>query len=235
MIVIFASRYDEVANSLLKRWKNCDASLLTCNDLSVAGWRHHLNVEGSDVAVINGELVDVRDIDAVLIRWPGVFPQELIEIAAEDRDYVAREMMAFLVSWLSQLRCPVVNTPTPVNLTGPAWRLEQWTHAAAQLGIPVNVARRRVAPGAVNSEPVSHPAHATVTVVGERCFGSVDPLLLQQSRQLAHAAGVSLVKVGFSGPDAGSFLAGVDLVPDLTDEVTDAVLELLLSREGRES
>lgn len=232
MIVIFASRYDEVANSLLKRWKNYDASLLTCNDLSVAGWRHYLNGKGRDVAVVNGRVVEAREIDAVLIRWPGVFPQELIEIAAEDRDYVAREMMAFLVSWLSQLNCPVVNRPTPVNLTGPAWRLEQWTHAAAQLGIPVRVARRCVARGAANSEPASHPAHATVTVVGDRCFGRAHPSLLEQSRQLARVAGVSFVKVGFSGPEAGSFLAGVDLVPDLTDEVTDAVLELLLGREG---
>jgi hypothetical protein len=186
VIVIFASRYDKSASSLVERWKNYDASLLTCDDLSVAGWRHFLNAEGHERAVVNGKIVDVADIDAVLIRWPGVFAPELIQIAAPDRDYVASEMMAFLVSWFSSLACPVINKPTPVNLTGPAWRLEQWTYAAARLGI----------------------------------------------RQLACAARVSLLKVGFTGREAGSSLATVDLVPDLTDEVIDATLDLLIHRDA---
>lgn len=232
MIVIFASRFDKSASSLAERWKTYDASLLTCDDLSVAGWRHCLNSEDTQFAVISGQIVEADDIHAILIRWPGVFAQELIQIAAHDRDYVASEMMAFLVSWFSSLPCPVINKPTPVNLTGPAWRLEQWTYAAAQLGIPVNPARRHVSRDAVNLEPATKPAAATVTVVGDSCFGTVEPPLLEQSRQLARAADVSVLKVGFSGPEAGSVLVGVDLVPDLTDETTDAVLELLLGQEA---
>jgi hypothetical protein len=69
-------------------------------------------------------------------------------------------------------------------------------------------------------------------VVGNRCFGNVEPLLLDQSRQLARAAGVSLIKVAFTGPTAGSFLQGVDLLPELTDEATDAVLDLLIHPEA---
>jgi len=231
VIVIFASRFDKSASSLAERWKTYDASLLTCEDLSVAGWRHFLHSESSNFAVVSGQIVDVADIDAVLIRWPGVFAQELIQIATDDRDYVANEMMAFLVSWLSSLRCPVINKPTPVNLSGPAWRLEQWTHAAARLAIPVKTARRHVARN-LNATPAPEPADATVIVVGDRCFGDVDPLLLEQSRQLARAAGVSVIKVGFSGLEAGSFLTGVDLVPDLTEEAIDAVLNLLIQREA---
>jgi hypothetical protein len=232
VIVIFASRFDKSASSLAERWKDYDASLLTCDDLSVAGWRHFLNAAGTNCAVVNGQVVDVVDIDAVLIRWPGVFAQELIQIAAHDRDYVANEMMAFLVSWLSSLTCPVINKPTPVNLTGPAWRLEQWTHAATQLGIPVKPARRHVARNGAEKELSAEPAAATVTVVGDRCFGDVESALLEQSRQLARVAGVTLLKVGFDGPKAGSLLAGVDLLPDLTDEATEAVLDLLINREA---
>ena len=231
MIVIFASRFDKSASSLAERWKNYDASLLTCEDLSVAGWRHFLNSESTNFAVVSGQIVDVADIDAVLIRWPGVFAPELIQIAADDRDYVANEMMAFLVSWLSSLTCPVINKPTPVNLSGPAWRLEQWTNAAARLGIPVKTARRHVARN-MNAAPAPEPSDTTVIVVGDRCFGDVDPLLLEQSRQLARAAGVSLIKVSFSGLEAGSFLTGVDLVPDLTEEAIDAVLNLLIQQEA---
>ena len=232
MIVIFASRFDKSASSLVERWKAYDASLLTCDDLSVAGWRHYLNSEESEFAVISGQIVEAADIDAILIRWPGVFAQELTQIAAHDRDYVANEMMAFLVSWFSSLTCPVINKPTPVNLTGPAWRLEQWTHAATQLGIPVKPARRHVARNVADKELAAEPATATVTVVGDRCFGDVEPLLLEQARQLARVAGVTLLRVGFSGPEVGSLLAGVDLIPDLTDEVTDAVLDLLINREA---
>ncbi len=232
MIVIFASQFDKSASSLAERWKNYDASLLTCDDLSVSGWRHFLNAESTNFAVVSGQIVDLADIEAVLIRWPGIFAPELIQIAEHDRDYVASEMMAFLVSWLSSLSCPVINKPTPVNLTGPAWRLEQWTHAAALLGIPVKPARRHVARNAVEKELAAEPAPATVTVVGDRCFGDVEALLLEQSRQLARAGGVSLLKVGFTGPEAGSFLAGVDLVPHLTDETTDAILDLLIQREA---
>lgn len=232
MIVIFASRYDKSASSLAERWKNYDASLLTCDDLSVAGWRHSLNDEATNFAVINGQVIGVDEIDAVLIRWPGVFARELIQIAPHDRDYVASEMMAFLVSWFSSLSCPVINKPTPVNLTGPAWRLEQWTYAAAQLGIPVKPARRHVARDIDTESAAPESVAATVTVVGDRCFGNVDSLLLKQSRQLARVAGVTLLKTGFSGPEAGAFLGGVDLLPDLTDETAAAVLDLLIPREA---
>lgn len=231
MIVIFASRFDKKASSLAERWKQYDASLLTCDDLSVSGWRHFFNDERTNFAVVNGRVVKASDIDGVLIRWPGVFAPELIQIAAHDRDYVASEMVAFLVSWFTSLNCPVINKPTPVNLTGPAWRLEQWTYAAAQLGIPVKPARRHVA-REVSTETPTEAATATVTVVGDRCFGNVEPLLLDQSLQLARAAGVSLLEVGFSGHEAGSLLTGVNLIPKLNDETTDAVLDLLIRRES---
>jgi len=234
VIVIFASRFDESARSLVARWKNYDASLLTCDDLSVTGWRQFLNDNGTNRAVVSGQVVDVTNIDGVLIRWPGVFAQELVQIAAHDRDYVASEMMAFLFWWFSTLNCPVINKPTPVNLTGPAWRLEQWTYLAAQLGMQVKTARRHVAPGAVDSQP-AEPAAAVVTVVGNRCFGAVGPLLLEQSRELARAAGVSLLKVGFNGTNADSVLTEVNLIPELTDEVADALLDLLLQREASAS
>jgi len=234
VIVIFASRFDESARSLVARWKNYDASLLTCDDLSVTGWRQFLNDKGINQAVVSGQVVDVTNINGVLIRWPGVFAQELVQIAAHDRDYVASEMMAFLFWWFSTLNCPVINKPTPVNLTGPAWRLEQWTYLAAQLGMQVKTARRHVGPGAVDSQP-AEPAAAVVTVVGNRCFGAVGPLLLEQSRELARAAGVSLLKVGFNGTNADSVLTEVNLIPELTDEVADALLDLLLQREASAS
>ncbi len=230
VIVIFASRYDQSAASLMARWAAHDASLLTCDDLSVSGWRHYLSSAEASTAVVGGRVCAVEEIEGVLIRWPGVFAQELTQITAADRSYVAGEMMSFLVSWFSSLRCPVVNRPSPVNLAGPAWRQEQWTHAAARLGIPVRPFHRRVSnnPDHQHQEDAPTANPATVTVVGQSCFGEVDEKLLKQAVQLAEAAGVSLLQVSFSGPEAGSFFTGADLLPALTDETADAALELIL-------
>ncbi len=191
MIVIFASSWDESAATLAARWASHHASLLTSDDLSRAGWRHHLGSPETSTAVVAGRIVPVQEITGVLIRWPGVFAPELTQIVETDRDYVAEEMRAFLVSWLSSLKCPVVNRPTPLNLTGPAWRLEQWTHVAARLGISVNAIHRRVVQGSgIDRTEALTASAATVTVVGDRCFGAVDETLRRHARQLADAAGV---------------------------------------------
>jgi hypothetical protein len=67
---------------------------------------------------------------------------------------------------------------------------------------------------------------STVTIVGQRHVGAVDPLLARQARLLADAAGVDLLAVRFSGAQAGCLFVGVDLWPDIThDDVADAVVE----------
>ena len=232
MILVFASAYDPNSVSLAARWAAHNANLLTCNDLSVAGWRHDLQSQAASTAVVGGRVIPVQEIKGVLIRWPGVFAQELTQITPADRDYVAREMMAFLVSWFSTLKCSVINQPTPVNLTGPAWRQEHWVQAAAQIGMPVMKVQRDVVLGSDNAEP-SLPSTATnVTVVGEQCFGDVDETLRKQSIRLAKFAGVSLLTVSFTGPEASSLFVGADLMPELSVETEDAILELLLKQEA---
>lgn len=232
MIVIFASRYDVSSVALAARWADHNANLLTCDDLSVVGWRYDLQSLVDSKAVVGGRVIPVETIKGILIRWPGVFAQELTQITPADRDYVAREMMAFLVSWFSTIKCPVINKPTPVNLTGPAWHLEQWTHAASLIGIPVDEAQRDVVLGSAIMEP-SPPLTATnVTVVGDHCFGEVDKTLSDQALRLAKLAGVSLLEVAFSGPEENSFFVGADLMPTLSVEAEDALLELLLRAEA---
>ncbi len=235
MLVLFASRQDSAARALAARWADHGATLLTSRDLSAAGWRHFLNAEGPATAVIGGRTVDCGEIRGVLVRWPCIYERELAQIDAEDRAYVASEMTAFLVSWLSWLPCPVLNRPTPTNLMGPSWRPEQWAHAAARAGIPVRPVRRRAVfpPEAAASSPAGPPPCA-VTVIGDRWFGDVDPALAASARRLAHAAGVDLLSAHFDSPDPGARLVGADLWPDLaTDEQADAVLAYFLERSGR--
>jgi len=231
VILIFASRHDASSVSLAARWADHNANIFTCDDLSVAGWRHDLQLPAASLAVVGGRVVSLHEIKGIFVRWPGVFPQELTQITPADRDYVAKEMMAFLVSWLSSLTCPVINQPTPVSLLGPAWRLEQWTYAAARIGIQVRKAVRHVVFGSENIEPSLPSTTTDVTVVGDRCFGDVEQKLRELSVKLAKEAGVSLLRISFSGPDSNSFFVGADLMPKLSVEIEDAVLELLLKQE----
>lgn len=237
MIVVFASRHDPRARTLVEGWRREEAALLSTEDLSRPGWRHDPQRPGSGRAVVAGREIAVSDIAGVLTLWPAVFEQELAHIVPAERSYVAAEMTAFLRSWLTLLPCPVLNRPTATSLAGPSWRPEQWVHAAARLGTPVRPVRRRVRL-AGGSAPAEHPAEAVgVTVVGRRCFGDVHPALATRARRLAAAAGVGLLAVHFEGSGRGARLLSADPFPDLTpDDVADAVRGCLLAAPcgGRE-
>jgi hypothetical protein len=110
MLVVVASHYDEAARSLVDRWANQEARLLTCEDLSIVGWQHSVSGKGGETpslpdsaAVVDGQVVAVEEISGVLTRLPCVFEQELLHIVPDDRAYIASEMNAFLISWLSEL------------------------------------------------------------------------------------------------------------------------------------
>lgn len=230
VLVILASRHDVGARSLAAGWAAYGAALLTAEHLSVAGWRHSLDGSLEDRAVVSGRLVASGEIAGVLTRWPAVFPQELSHIAPQEREYVAAEMTAFLRSWLTQLRCPVLNRPSAGSLIGPAWRPEQWVHAAARLGIPVRPVRRHVVFTSGAAPPVPVPAaHTTVTVIGGRCFGEAHPTLVHHALRLGAATGVALLDVHFNGSGANAELLSADPFADLASEDTaKAVLDHLL-------
>jgi hypothetical protein len=95
MFIVLASRYDKIASHLIQLFRPHDACLLTCEQISVAGWRHYLSDPKISTAVVNGEKIDVAEIDGVLVRLPYVTETELPHIVNHDRSYVAAEMMAF--------------------------------------------------------------------------------------------------------------------------------------------
>ena len=228
MIVILASRHDEVARALAARWAADGATLLTPRGLSVGGWRHHLGSPSDSAAVIDGRPVPVEELTGVLTRLWCVGVRDLPHIVPTDREYVSIEMSAFLTSWLSQLQCPVLNRPTATCLAGPNWQAEEWTHRAARLGIPVRPLERRSALGMEPASPPPATAHVNVTVVGARCLGATDETLRRHARRLAAHAGVELLDVFFDGDDARASFVGVSLWPDLgSPDIVDAMLEHL--------
>jgi hypothetical protein len=230
IIVILTSGNDSNSIRLAHRWAPTPVGLLTPQDLSVAGWRHSISSSVDGVAVVGGVLVPEKDVAAVFTRLHCISPEDLIQIEADDRAYAAAEMTAFLLFWLSQLKCPVLNRPTPASLSGPYWRQEQWVYHASQLGIPVRpIIRRAIRSVSGQREQASTPIpSATVTVVGNRLFGNTHATLKHQARRLANLAGVNLLAVHFSGPDPGAKFVTADTFPSLAeDEHSHAVLDYL--------
>jgi hypothetical protein len=240
MLLVIASGFDTTAPPLVAGWAQHGAVLLTCQDLSVAGWQWHPGDPDRSTFVAGGQQIPVSELRGVLTRLPAVFEQELQHIVAADRAYVAAEMTAFLRSWLADLPCPVLNRPTPTGLSGPSWRTAHWVATAARLGLTVEPVRRRTtAPGRLGSapgdpQPATPPEAAvaagpiTGTVVGGRCFGALPEAVKTQARCLADAAGVDLLGVHFLLAEEEARFAGATLWPELNDpEVAEAVASYL--------
>jgi hypothetical protein len=238
MYVVVANRNDLAAQALVAHWtEQCgvDAALLTCADLSLVGWRHYLSQARDSTAVVAGRCIALSDVTGVLTRLSAVRVDELAHIVATDRVYVAQEMSAFLLSWLTTLRCPVLNPPTTTCLAGPGWRQTRWLHLAAQLGIPVQPFIQRAVWPDESTEPPTPPVPTaqrtrSVTVVGDRCFGAADAVMTEYALRLAGAAHSPFLAVHFCAEDHS--LLGADLWPEIaTPAIAEAILACL--RRGR--
>jgi hypothetical protein len=224
MIVIVASRWNKATRTLASRWSSQEVGVLVPRDLSVAGWRQQLSTPDCGSIVVEGKVLAQSEITGVLTLLPCVSEQDLPHIVPADRSFVASEMNAFLLFWLSSLQCPVLNRPTPMCLSGPSWSKEYWVHRAAQAGLPVRPVHRC---SSAAKPDICSPA-ATVTVVGKHTFGEAAPQLHHYARCLADAANVQLLSVQFSAPSDDAQLIGADLFPDLADDVlADAIMEHL--------
>lgn len=221
MIVVVASAYDVRALRIVDQWASESAAILSTEDLCIKGWVFRVPLSAPMTAVIEGRTIPTERISGILTLRPCIFPEELQNIHSGHRKYVAAELNAFLLAWLSAQSCPVLNRPTACCLAGPNWRPEQWTLAAARLGIPAHT--RRQVPNK-NAVPVTEET-LELTAVGDRCFGCRDSVLRDWTLKLAQAAGVELLSVLFSA-DGSRFLSA-SIWPSFTDP---AVLEAVRQR-----
>ena len=229
MLLILAPGHDSAAMSLASRWASHGAILLTIPDLSAPGWEMEVPSRGPSRFIAGGQALTSDRISGVLTRLPGPDGADVEHVAEADRAYVSSEITAFLLAWLSSLECPVLNRPTPGCLCGPNWRIEQWIHLAATLGIPVAPVRRST----VSAAPGEREGGAAVTVVGERCIGEIHPSLAANAKRLAAAAHVDLLELRFTSGEADGRLYTARLCPDVSrPELGDALLEYFRSRNG---
>lgn len=221
MIVVLASGQDQAAVNLVSSWPSKGAVLCSIEDLSTTGWSYLPGDRDASTVVVGGQTMPQAEITGVLTRRAWVREDELIHIVPADRAYVAAEMSAFLISWLSNLNCPVLNPPTPSCLSGPNWRHEQWVQAAARARLPVRPSYRRVPALAETGEQVMHIPVAYMTVVGNLVLGALNGIQRDHARRLARAAGTNLLGVTF----AGEFFSSVTTWPDLNvSGVADAII-----------
>jgi hypothetical protein len=213
VIAVVASRLDPESCSLVDDWSAAGAALLSAEDLISPGWTFGVGDCLSGTAVIEGRRVNTSDITAVLTRRPSVLPEELTRIHPDDRPYVAAETNAFLVAWLSALRCTVVNRPTTTSLCGPLWDALHWKSAASRIGVPW-------------SDDEEADAHEVV-VCGEQCVFAHSAEEAAMAVRLARATGTELLGVRFRRGGIG----GVSVAPSLADrDVRACVFDHLRQR-----
>jgi len=214
VILVLASRHDAVAHRLVASWSAFDAALLTPESLSTRGWWHRVGAPHEGRLVIAPDrVVEVAHLQGVYTRLSHVTESELPHIVETDRAYVAAEMTAFLLDWLSELPCRVVNRPTPSCLAGPYWRPERWVHVAAAAGLPVR-ATERVVPG--EDQGMGAADAVTITVVGDQWYGQASAHDGAQAIRLARLAGADVLQLSFEQDlDRTLCFTGADVWPDL--------------------
>ena len=201
MLLVIASRTDAAAAAFAQQRKSLGFMRLTPNDICQEGWSwdSELRLEGKS----GGRYWSSSELAGVLMRIPSVVPDELLSIANEDAAYVAAELNAFLLAFLTSLSCPVLNAPTAQALSGPGWGAEQWQFAAAASGFRVEPRRQLRRPGTSvgrlntlrfrNAAPDIH----CVSVIGFETIGH--DCYAEQARSLARLAQVSMLSIWLRG------------------------------------
>jgi hypothetical protein len=217
VLLIVTNQYDRSTDALAGLWGRSDTLVMRPSDLSMGGWRYRPGEAGTSRFVAAGSSVQAGDLDGVLTRMAGVFEGDLGHIEPADRTYVAAEMTALLLAWLSELPVPVINRPTATCLCGPLWSQEKWLRVASGLGIPVVPHNRAVGlPDSTSARAEPHEIDLqSVTVVDDVCLGAKNARCEKIARRLADHAQCRLLSVQLRTVGSHPALVGVDVWPNL--------------------
>jgi hypothetical protein len=210
VLLIIANAYDNPARALSRLCRDEPTLLLTPRDLSREGWQYHVGSIDQGWVVASGTRIRTRDIRGVVTRLAWIDPRELEHIVREEREYVAAEMSAVLLAWISELRCRVVNRPSTTCLCGPGWSIAEWETAAVRAGI------------AVMRDKARGGDTVPITIAGNEILGPAPADLKGGLVRLAQLAGVEFVTVHLNAREPA--LERVDLWPDVSDSTTAGAL-----------
>lgn len=214
MLLVLGSALDDEPSLLARRWRRAarDVAVVTPADLSRPGWRLRCGRPAESSAALAGRVLAGPDIEGIVSALAVVSPYELAHIADGDREYVAQEMSAFLLAWITELGCPVIDRPTALSLAGCGRSPYEWAAIAHREGIC--------------ADPQWSGETIGVTVVGGRATGhSRDSPLSAAAVTTAAAAGRSLVTLRFAKGAASPTVVGADARPEVGDAAAaDALL-----------
>ena len=218
--------------------------LLTADALSLAEvWEHRIEGDGSSTRVHlgDGRSFEGGALRGVLNRLYTVPTWHWRAAAKADQEYVQQELIAFFLSWLTALPCPVLNRPTPQCLCG-RWRSEsEWVCLAQRSGLPVAPYRassfdridemrgeKRLRPGAQTR---------TLIVVDGTVTGTSAPDEVKQACvRFAKETGTELLGLDFVEGAAGPWtFVGANPMPDLRwggPQLIDALVDTLAMHEA---
>jgi hypothetical protein len=230
MVIIVANRDDASAGEIARASTRQAAVVMTADDLVHGGWQWTPGAIDDAWIRAGGRRMQARAITAVVALIPAISVAELPMIDAGDRAYVATEMTAMLAAFLSELRCPVLNRPSPTRLDGPAWSDERWRIQARQHGICVVSSSGVPGPTSVpesNDAPVRE-----VLIIGEQWFGRVPAEIRRRLHSLAELIGVRIFSVRFLHTGRRMELVGVSTLPRIDDDRKRSALWELLERKA---
>lgn len=187
-------------------------------DLAGPGWRLAPGNSAHARGTAGGNEFEGGDVTGAVTMLPAFTPVDVPHVAIEERAFVAAEITAFVLAWLSQLSCRVLNRPTPGCLSGPAWPPEQWVLVAAQLRVPAWPLHRSARLNDAKPDLKIHSGRPmSVTVVGDRCTGFDDGVLRSHARALAEAVGIEFLTAEFAPRHGESVLMNVRPAVNLAD------------------
>jgi hypothetical protein len=183
--------------------------------LSQSGWFYQVG-EGALARLMTSRGdIGGSELSGVLTRIHRVLPGDLPHIEADDREYVAAEMTAFLAALISEMACPLLNRPAANSLWGPPWTIETWWRAAAKEGFPV----------CCNYDKLCTDL-ASIVVLGRDTIhrdNTLPDYARALSESLAACAGVSLLEARFCKTHQA--LQQVSLRPKLTGDLVAKIEE----------
>jgi hypothetical protein len=229
-----------VAHALRARYGSRAVVELSMHSLTTArAFTHCIGADGTDTHLVlrDGARVACGDIDVVFNRLRSVEVPQFLRASNGDREYAASEVFALLVSWLTSLRCPVINPASATTLSGVSRHHFEWCRLASDAGLPAPVVHvtsspRRFPPagltridnetGLANAPGWFAPRltgrSATALVIGDAIIGDLPSRLLPGVRRLMQRARLSLARCDFVElveATGECVFAGVDEFPQL--------------------
>ncbi|WOJ90431.1 hypothetical protein RZS28_03810 [Methylocapsa polymorpha] len=230
-LLVLADPFDVQAATFVEANAEADVLRVTPRDLSREGWKIRSGDPNSLIAVCGSRRIRRDEIRGVLPRLSHVDESQVPHIAVEDRAYVASEMTAFMLAFLSALERGVHNRPTSQSLCGPLWSPEHWRRLADALGIAVRFQPRLASLDLAidKANPLDDAPRTVVTLVGDAVFG--DARLGPAVAALARAARAEMLRAEFAGEGDDALFVHASPLVNLADrDIAMATLDLFRFR-----